>query len=443
MGVLGLWNLLEPAGKPVPVESLSHKVLAVDISIWLNQAVRGFRDRQGNAVPHAHLLGLYHRICKLLFYRIKPVFVFDGAPPQLKKDTLARRRMKRSKDSKAAKVASQKILGNYLQRQAVAQRLQRQTQAMENVARIGTEGLHQLIRSGGRREKDLFELPDIPKSENDESIEIMSSSDSETDTILENIGLKNVSDVYEVDVTSSRFSSLPTNLQYEVLNDLKGKRKQNSWAKLHQMPQEAEGFSGFQMERLKRRREIQAKLEGVVEEISQEQRELLDPKLFVGDRSGLKKLKTETKRLVSRPDRQVVFMSGLREETIERDHSMREGTSVNKNAQNEIRELVSSDEADDPDISEAVAMSMVGEEEPSQEEILEMLKKGGQVKKEGPSGINCKEKVLASQVDESFDDEVILIPTTSLFSSNRIGGRMLNVVKEEVEDVGQSREYRG
>ena len=38
--------------------------------------------------------------------------------------------MRRSKDSKAAKVASQKILGNYLQRQVVAQRLQRQTQAM-------------------------------------------------------------------------------------------------------------------------------------------------------------------------------------------------------------------------------------------------------------------------------------------------------------------------
>ena len=71
MGVLGLWTLLDPAGKPVPVESLSHKVLAVDISIWLNQAVRGFRDKQGNAVPHAHLLGLYHRICKLLFYRFK------------------------------------------------------------------------------------------------------------------------------------------------------------------------------------------------------------------------------------------------------------------------------------------------------------------------------------------------------------------------------------
>ena len=59
---------MEPA---VPVESLSHKVLAVDISIWLNQAELsgGFRDRQENAVAHTHLLGLYHRICKLLFYR--------------------------------------------------------------------------------------------------------------------------------------------------------------------------------------------------------------------------------------------------------------------------------------------------------------------------------------------------------------------------------------
>ena len=69
---------------------------------------------------------------------------------------------------------------------------------------------------------------------------------------------------------------------------------------------------GFQLERLKRRREIQAKLEGVVEEMRHEQREVLDPKLFVGDRGGLKKLKTDSRRMVSRPDRQLVFMSGFR-----------------------------------------------------------------------------------------------------------------------------------
>jgi len=441
MGVLGLWTLLDPAGKPVPVESLSHKVLAVDISIWLNQAVRGFRDKQGNAVPHAHLLGLYHRICKLLFYRIKPVFVFDGAPPQLKKDTLARRRMRRSKDSKAAKIASQKILGNYLQRQAVSQRLQRQTMAMESVAKVGVEGIHQLLRGSGKREKDLFELPDIPKTENDESIEYISSSDSETDIILENVGLRNVSDVYEVDVTSSKFTSLPTNLQYEVLNELKGKRKQNSWAKLEQMPKEAEGFSGFQMERLVRRRGIQAKLEGVVEELGQEQREVIDHKLFVGDRSGLKKLKTESKRLVSRPDREVIFMSGLRREEVDEEMEVGE-SSKGVSKEKEVRELDSSDDADDPDLNEAIALSMTCEGEPSQKDILDIIK-NGQHKSviASTSRVGISHGIETVDVDDDSDDEVVLIPTASLFTSNRLGGRSVikteikEEVKEEVEDV--------
>lgn len=59
-----------------------------DISIWLNQAVKGVRDRSGNSVQNAHLLTLFHRICKLLFFRIKPVFVFDGEAPLLKRQTL-------------------------------------------------------------------------------------------------------------------------------------------------------------------------------------------------------------------------------------------------------------------------------------------------------------------------------------------------------------------
>lgn len=59
-----------------------------DISIWLNQAVKGVRDRDGNSVQNAHLLTLFHRICKLLFFRIRPVFVFDGDTPLLKKQCL-------------------------------------------------------------------------------------------------------------------------------------------------------------------------------------------------------------------------------------------------------------------------------------------------------------------------------------------------------------------
>ena len=83
------------------------------MSIWLNQAVKGYRDKTGNAVANAHILGLFHRISKLLFYKIKPVFVFDGKAPDLKKETLQRRRIRKGDASKKARVASVKILDKY------------------------------------------------------------------------------------------------------------------------------------------------------------------------------------------------------------------------------------------------------------------------------------------------------------------------------------------
>ena len=50
--------------------------------------MKGVRDREGNSVQNAHLLTLFHRICKLLFFRIRPLFVFDGEAPLLKRQTL-------------------------------------------------------------------------------------------------------------------------------------------------------------------------------------------------------------------------------------------------------------------------------------------------------------------------------------------------------------------
>ncbi len=41
------------------------------------------RDRQ-----NPHILLLLHRICKLLHFKIKPIFIFDGGVPELKRRTL-------------------------------------------------------------------------------------------------------------------------------------------------------------------------------------------------------------------------------------------------------------------------------------------------------------------------------------------------------------------
>ena len=67
---------------------MEGKVMAIDSSIWIYQFQATMRDKDGKALTNAHVLGFLRRISKLLFYGIKPVFVFDGGAPVLKRSTL-------------------------------------------------------------------------------------------------------------------------------------------------------------------------------------------------------------------------------------------------------------------------------------------------------------------------------------------------------------------
>jgi 5'-3' exonuclease len=69
---------------------MEGKALAIDSSIWIYQFQATMRDREGKVLVNAHVLGFLRRICKLLFYGIKPVFVFDGGAPALKRNTIVR-----------------------------------------------------------------------------------------------------------------------------------------------------------------------------------------------------------------------------------------------------------------------------------------------------------------------------------------------------------------
>ena len=61
-----------------------------------------------------------------------------------------------------------------------------------------------MIRGPGGRDKDIFELPEMPPQEEEDIILSSDDSDSETDIILEQVGLKNVHGIYQVDVGSKR-----------------------------------------------------------------------------------------------------------------------------------------------------------------------------------------------------------------------------------------------
>lgn len=92
MGVKDLWQLLSPIGRRVSIETLEGKTLAIDASIWITQFIKAMRDEEGKMMKNAHLIGTIRRVLKLLFHRIRPLFVFDGATPALKLRTVQARR---------------------------------------------------------------------------------------------------------------------------------------------------------------------------------------------------------------------------------------------------------------------------------------------------------------------------------------------------------------
>ena len=115
MGVQGLWDLASPAGQRVNFTALENKVVAVDASIWMYHFLKAMRDEKGDMVKGAHLIGFFRRICKLLYLKIRPVFVFDGPPPALKWKTLQLRAKQRDSEERLRRKAVERLLRNQLQ----------------------------------------------------------------------------------------------------------------------------------------------------------------------------------------------------------------------------------------------------------------------------------------------------------------------------------------
>ncbi|XP_070687345.1 DNA excision repair protein ERCC-5 homolog [Pempheris klunzingeri] len=266
MGVHGLWRLLESTGKPINPETLEGKILAVDISIWLNQAVKGVRDREGNSVQNAHLLTLFHRICKLLFFRIRPVFVFDGDAPLLKKQTLALRRQRKEELSRESKQTNEKLLKAFLKRQAIKAALgDRSKEPLPSLSTVRRDEVD-----------DMYVLPALPAAEEKDK----SSSEAEEEEEEEKDWEDRVDsyDMYQgelyeapnsVDINSEEFASLPPEMKHEILKEMKefSKRRRTMY---HKPPERSGDFSQYQLAGLLQRNQLNQRLQGVEKEMSQQ-----------------------------------------------------------------------------------------------------------------------------------------------------------------------------
>ncbi|CAD7928556.1 unnamed protein product [Amoebophrya sp. A120] len=154
MGVHGLWDLLSPAGTTCDLKSLRHQTVAVDASIWMFHFVKAIRDQEGNMVDGAHILGFFRRIVRLLHLGIKPIFVFDGPPPEVKKRTLNQRRLQREQGGLNLQKVTEKLFRNLLREEVLRQEEEIKSSAedgdgdVDGDARKGREGGENDKRSG-------------------------------------------------------------------------------------------------------------------------------------------------------------------------------------------------------------------------------------------------------------------------------------------------------
>lgn len=126
-------------GGQIDFSQLSNKILAVDGNNTLYQFLSSIRQADGTPLmdskgrPTGHLTGLFYRSIKWLEAGIKPVFVFDGAPPKLKEKTLQERRERKEE----AKIKMQQALdeGNLEDAKKYAQATSKLTSQMVSEAK--------------------------------------------------------------------------------------------------------------------------------------------------------------------------------------------------------------------------------------------------------------------------------------------------------------------
>ncbi|XP_009583445.1 PREDICTED: DNA repair protein complementing XP-G cells [Fulmarus glacialis] len=259
MGVQGLWKLLECAGRPINPETLEGKILAVDISIWLNQAIKGARDRGGNSIQNAHLLTLFHRLCKLLFFRIRPVFVFDGEAPLLKRQTLAKRRQRKEVAISDSRKTTEKLLKTFLKRQVIKTALTgRSSEVLPSITQVRREEID-----------DMYVLPSLEEEEKNSSEEEDEKEWEVRMTQKKMLQEELCENPHSVDIESEDFNKLPPEIKHEILTDMKEftKRKRTLF---EAMPEESNDFSQYQLRGLLKKSNLNRCIENVQKELNQQ-----------------------------------------------------------------------------------------------------------------------------------------------------------------------------
>jgi DNA excision repair protein ERCC-5 len=278
MGVTGLWTVVQPCARPIKLETLNKRRLAVDASIWIYQFLKAVRDKEGNALRNSHIVGFFRRICKLLYFGIKPVFVFDGGAPVLKRQTIAGRKKRREGRREDAVRTAGKLLAVQMQRSAEEEAArqkkgasrQDEEEVPDNPVYVEETYLTEKEKRQGRafRKKDAYHLPDLHVSLEEMGApndpRIMSRAELEEYARQFHQGEDiNLYDFSKIDFDSPFFLSLPATDRYNILNAARLRsrlRMGYSKEQLDNMFPDRMAFSKFQIERVKERNDLTQRL---------------------------------------------------------------------------------------------------------------------------------------------------------------------------------------
>ncbi|PWY79231.1 PIN domain-like protein [Aspergillus heteromorphus CBS 117.55] len=278
MGVHGLWTVVQPCARPIKLETLNKKRLAVDASIWIYQFLKAVRDKEGNALRNSHVVGFFRRICKLLYFGIKPVFVFDGGAPVLKRQTIAGRKKRREGRREDAVRTAGKLLAVQLQRTAEEEAASRrrgvaerqEEEVPDNPVYADEALMTEKEKSQNRsfRKKDAYHLPDMHGSFEEMGApndpRIMSQDELEEYAKQFHQGEEvNLYDFSKIDFDGPFFMSLPATDRYNILNAARLRsrlRMGYSKEQLDNMFPDRMAFSKFQIERVKERNDLTQRL---------------------------------------------------------------------------------------------------------------------------------------------------------------------------------------
>ena len=279
----GLWTVVQPCARPIKLETLNKKRLAVDASIWIYQFLKAVRDKEGNALRNSHVVGFFRRICKLLFFGIKPVFVFDGGAPALKRQTISGRKARREGRREDAVRTAGKLLALQMQRRAEEEDSKRredrdrptanreeEEEVPDDLVYVDELQMTTQERQQNRqfKKKDAYHLPDLDVSLSEmggpNDPRIMSHEELEEYARQFHTGEDvNIYDFSKIDFNSPFFLSLPASDRYNILNAARLRsrlRMGYSKDQLDTMFPDRMAFSKFQIDRVKERNELTTRL---------------------------------------------------------------------------------------------------------------------------------------------------------------------------------------